>query len=354
MPCDRIRDCLDDEAVKARAFGAVHVAQVFEACARTLFLAPRLRAAIENWPADLASSGVAFRLNAGLNALARSGQAPHLRGMAECNGKGFAPAHYDVAVAEVLVESEAELLHWLSHPTQTNEVARIAGLMGVLCELDARGPLLTELIELGSSAGLNLNLAHYRFDIGGAHLGDRASAVRIAPQWHGQPLPCATVAITQARGVDLFPLDVARSDHREWLFAYTWPGMPERLERLSGALEIAQEYRPQVDCGSAGPWLAQRLDAPQPSGVRRVVFHSMVMQYVPGPEREAIRQALESAGERATPDCPLVRVGLEWREDRRAVELLLTQWDGTSRSGGTTLVATCHPYAEWFDWRGIS
>lgn len=331
----------------------MHVAAVLSACARTLPLVPCLHTLIQNWPNDLASSGVAFRLNAGLHALSRSGRAPLLAQLSESIAHRISAVRYDFAVAQALTSNEDAMLQWVSRPTQTNEVARIAGLMGVLAELDIRHRLHSELLELGSSAGLNLNLAHYSFDLGGTCMGPRESVVRIAPTWIGQAIPATQPSIVRARGVDLAPLDIASPDHRERLHACTWPGIPARMERLRGAIAIARQHVPQVDQGSAGSWLARQLARPQPEGVRRVVFHSMVMQYVPQPERDAVAESLRRAGVQATPDRPLARIGLEWCKDRRDVELRLTLWDGTCAAGREAVVATCHPYAEWFDWRGI-
>ncbi len=344
------------EAAKARALGARHVACVMEACVQSIALAPRIDAKIRNWPFDLAASGLAFRLNAGLHALVRKGQAPMLHNLA-AKAEGSTPAsliQYEIAVAIALTEHEDQLLGWLSRPTQTNEVGRIAGLMGVLAELDAQLPLDTELLELGASAGLNLNLGHYAFDLGGQAFGHANSAVRITPVWHGQQVPEAPVSIVAAQGVDLAPVDVTSAQDRERLYAYTWAGMNDRIARLRGAIAVAADHPPGVVCGRAGPWLAAQLAQPQPERTRRVVFHSMVMQYVPAAERAAIAQTMAEAGSEATPERPLARVALEWREDRREVQLRLTLWDGTAPSPREWLVATCHPYAEWFDWRGLA
>lgn len=343
------------EAAKAQAFGAAHVARVLDACSQCIALAPRIDAQIRNWPNGLAASGIAFRLNAGLHALTRSGRAPILQQLAQdAEGQALQSAfHYQIAVAEALTGHEDALLGWLSRPTQTNEVGRIAGLMAVLAELDAQLPLQTELLELGASAGLNLNLAHYAFDLGGRILGAPGSGVQIAPTWRGKSVPEAQVAVVAARGVDLAPVDVAQAHDRERLYAYTWPGMAGRIARLRGAIAIAGQHPTDVACGHAGPWLAAQLAQPQPEGTRRVVFHSMVMQYVPMAERKAIAQSMQDAGSHATPDRPLARVALEWCADRSEVELRLTLWDGTTPAPRKWLVAICHPYAEWFNWRGL-
>jgi len=94
--------------------------------------------------------------------------------------------------------------------------------------------------------------------------------------------------------------------------------------------------------------------APQPAGVRRVVFHSMVLQYASAAERAAIDTAFALAGANAQADRPLARVAIEWRADRKAVELRIAEWDGSAGQGEARLAATCHPYGEWIDWHGLA
>lgn len=344
------------EAAKAQSFGKHFVAALLESLARTLWHAPALVRVIEDWPGDLASAGVIFRLNSGVHALARSGRFPALGAICSAATAATVPdtLQLDPALALVLHDAEDELLLWLTRPTQTNEVARIAGLAAVLMELSAACDMPCRLLELGASAGLNLNLAHYDLAIGNTRAGDPASDVHIAPRWLGpSPLP-GPVRISEARGVDLSPLDVTRPEDAERLHAYIWPGEQDRTQRLRAAIALARRHRPVVDRDSAAEWLARQLATTQNDGERRVVFHSMVLQYLPEAERLTIDRLMAASGRRASPDRPLVRVGLEWNTGRTAVEVRVTQWDGRANSGRPALAARCHPYAEWFEWLGLS
>ena len=123
---------------------------------------------MEEWPGDLASAGMIFRLNAGIHALARSGEHPGLAMLYRHARADRAPEPLllDIALSLALQDGSDELLAWLSQPTQTNEVARVAGLAAVLMELDARRPMRTNLLELGTSAGLNLNFDRYNIHVG--------------------------------------------------------------------------------------------------------------------------------------------------------------------------------------------
>ncbi|MCM0000916.1 MAG: DUF2332 family protein [Erythrobacter sp.] len=343
------------EAAKAHGFGKPRAAALMAALARVL---PQtggpVFAGIETWPGDLASDGVIFRLNAGLHALALAGREAGVLGALYRGGAMPSTFALEAALAHALDVHGGDLLGWLAHPTQTNEVARVAGLVAALLELGRSAALPCEVLELGASAGLNLNFPHYAVQLGAVRAGAATSAVTLAPQWRGGGAPEGALSVTAARGVDLHPLDAGLEADRKRLAAYLWPGETARAARLAAAIGIAQTHPPQVDTGLASAWLLQRFAEPQRRGVRRVVFHSMVLQYASAAERAAIDRAFALAGARAEPDRPLVRVSIEWRADRAAVELRIAQWNGAGNGGEARLAALCHPYGEWIDWRGLT
>lgn len=345
------------EAEKARGFAKPRAAALMEALARVLPQAGGpVFAAVEQWPGDLASDAVIFRLNAGLHALALEGrEAGVLRALYEDGAMPGAHA-IDAALAEALDVHADTLLGWMSHPTQTNEALRVAGLVAALLAMGAADALPCEVLELGASAGLNLNFPRYAVRLGDVAVCAASSPVTLAPEWRGRagPLPNArALTVTAARGVDLHPLDVRDPAHRHSLAAYVWPGETARSHRLAAAIGIARDHLPVVDTGLASAWLMRRFAEPQVHGVRRVVFHSMVMQYMSADERAAIDTAFALAGTRAEPERPIARVGIEWRADRQAVELSIARWNGREHRGEARLAALCHPYGEWIDWRGI-
>jgi hypothetical protein len=348
------------EAAKADSFGKPLAAMLMRALARTVPRSGDLGRLLAAWPGDLAQDAITFRLAAGLHALARTGRAPGLEVLYAADEGEAAlpdPRALEEAVLAALETHAVMLGQWIAHPTQTNEVARVAGLVAVLMALDGQAPMPCEIFELGASAGLNLNFPHYACRIGQALAGTPGSPVELAPEWRGNTdhlPPARPLAVLRAVGVDLNPLDPACPRDCARLEAYVWPGERARSQRLAAALAIARCHPPEVARGHAGAWLAGELAKPQPSGVRRVVFHAMVMQYADPHERSAIAAALAAAGAQARPDRPLVVVGMEWRADRAAVELMVTRWDGGPRSGEPQLAAQCHPYGEWIAWAGLS
>jgi hypothetical protein len=330
------------QAEFARSIGSQFVAAVLEAGERQLDQAPRTAALIAGWPGDPAAAAMAMRFNAALHAIARRDELPALSAL-------FRGAHddFDGAIAEALRRHDDAIVAAMAHPTQTNEVGRAGALLAALMVAQRDFGMPFDLLELGSSCGLNLNLARYAMVLDGARTGDPASPVLIAPEWRGARLPFAPVEIASARGVDLNPPDPDNPATRQRMLSFVWADQQARLERLARALDVARHHRPQVDRGSAADWLAARLDEPPRDGVCRAVFHSMVLQYLEADERRRVIATLREAGARACARRPLAWISFEWSPGRREVRLLLTCWPG----GGTRQLATCHPYGAWIDWR---
>lgn len=332
---------LSRQAHVARSLGSPFVAEVLEAASRQLGRAPRTEAMIAGWQGDPSKAALAMRLNAALHALARRGKWPTLSELYRRKAGDF-----DAVIGQVMQADDAFVAEWLQHTPQTNEVGRAAALIAALMVLRQDAPMPVELLELGSSCGLNLNLGHYAYDLGGVSAGNPGSPVRIAPHWVGPPPALAPVEVLRARGVDLNPLDPGDAATRERLLSFVWADDPERSARLEQALAFAQRHPSRVERANAASWLVARLGEPQDAGVCRVVFHSMVLQYLDSADCDTVRASIARAAEAASEDRPLAWISFEWLPDRSEVQLQLTCWPG----GGTRVLATCHPYGQWINW----
>lgn len=319
------------------------VAAVLETGERLLWLAPRTTRLIEDWPGNPGADALAMRFNAALHAIARRGTVPELSALYRGEHRDF-----EGAIAQALSSQDGFIADWLLVPPQTNEVGRAGAIWAALMAVQARFGLPVELLELGCSAGLNLNLADYAYDLGGVRDGVADSPVRIVPEWRGPRPGGQGVRVISARGADLCPLDPGDPATRERLRAYVWADRPLRADRLEAALDMALRHPPEVEQANAADWLERALAAPQAEGRARVVFHSMSVQYFREADRAHVADLMHRAGQSATEDKPLARIGFEWTPDRGEVRLTLTLWpDGESRT-----LATCHPYGDWIDWRG--
>tara|TARA_R110002126_G_scaffold10841_18_gene49823 strand:- start:65671 stop:66741 length:1071 start_codon:yes stop_codon:yes gene_type:complete len=337
------RSELRHQAQRARLLGSPFVAEVLAAADRQLAHAPRTSALIGHWQGDAAAAALGLRLNSAIHALARRGTPPILKALFDHRHDDF-----DAALATAFQTEDHFIANWMRSPTQTNEVGRAVALAAALMVVRRDTGFPAELLEVGASCGLNLNLDRYAYDLDGTSAGAPASPVLIAPAWSGSAPPAEPLEIVSARGVDLNPLDPRDEATRERLMSYVWPDQPRRAQRLEQALELARRAVPNVKRSEALAWLADRFAEPQTAGTCRVVIHSMVLQYFCPAEKEAFGNLFDDAGRSADVDRPLARIAFEWNAARSEVQLMLTLWP----QGSTRLLAVCHPYGDWIDWRG--
>ncbi|MGM0585684.1 MAG: DUF2332 domain-containing protein [Pseudomonadota bacterium] len=329
-----------DQARACTGLGSPFTARLLAALPARLDPETEFGGRILSWTGDARADALALRAAGALHALARSGRAP---GMASAwpPQAGGDPAE---AAARAISGHDAWLASWLDSPPQTNEVARAAALMTGLATVAARTGRALELLEIGASAGLNLIPDAYRHELGGVVLGDPVSPVTLRPDWNGPPPPGATPRIRARAACDRAPLDPAAPVDRARLFAYVWPDQPERLARLSSALDLAARHAPRVERADAAVWLVERLATPQPEDAARVVMHSITWQYLPGETQAAIRDALSRAGAAAGPRSPVAWLRLEPDETPGSAALSLTLWPG----GRTEALGRADFHGRWF------
>ncbi len=208
---------------------------------------------------------------------------------------------------------------------QTNEVNRCAILapaFSVVYEAGHRRPL--SLVEIGSSAGLNLLWDRYRISYSdGSFLGDPTSTVQIECENRGASLSmdgCPGPVIADRVGIDLHPIDLHDLSERLWLRALVWPDQRRRAFRLDAAIALALQDLPVVIRGDVLTVLPDILRGiPDPSTL--CVYHSSVLYQFSPEEREQLASILA----RASMDRPVMQVSAESEEGLR----LLVYRNGT-------------------------
>ncbi len=288
-----------------------------------------------------------LRLLGAVHGLVLGGRAPELAAFYPSAGGAFEPEGAWRALLATLDAHEPAIRARLRTQVQTNEVRRSAALLGGFLRIahDTRLPL--RLLEIGSSAGLNLLWDRYRYRLGDHRWGPAAAPLELATEWRGPPPDLdAAVRVAERCGCDLAPLDVTDPDQRLRLESFVWPEQRERIEVLRAAMASAQREPPRIDASPAGPWLESVLAHPEP-GVVSVVFHSTMWWYVPEDERARIDRTVRAAGARATPEAPLAWLRLEGASSD-AAELRLWQWPADTDH----LLARAHYHARWIHWLG--
>ncbi len=297
-----------------------------------------------DWSGEPVADALALRLVGGLHALHRADVDPALS--AVFSGAETDPRRVVATLKATLITHDSAVLPWLDGPPQTNEAGRSAGLMTGLLHLATRYGAKFEVLEIGSSAGLNLLIDRYRFDLGGVMVGPAGSPVTIRPEWRGETPPDMPVEIESARGVDIHPLDLSEPAAGTRLAAYVWVDAVKRQARLAAAIAMVRDGGVDLVEGDAADWVEARLAEPQPDGVTRVLMHSVVWQYLPATSRERIRVAMDAAGARATVERPLGWVMMEPNRDLHRHEVRVRGWPG-ERS--MELVALTHAHGAWVE-----
>jgi hypothetical protein len=167
---------------------------------------------------------------------------------------------------------------------QTNEVRRSALLFPAFVEVqhEAGGHPLA-LIEIGPSAGLNLNFDRYRYRYGSFETGKVDSPVLLdcEPEGTMPPVQIGLPAIASRMGIDLRPIDAANDEDVRWLRALIWPEHDDRRALLDRALAVAREYLPRLVAGDVFELLPDEVWAAAPGTVVCLFATFVLNQFTP-------------------------------------------------------------------------
>jgi hypothetical protein len=232
--------------------------------------------------------------------------------------------------------------------TQTNVIQRCSALLPAFAQVhlaNGRAPLA--LIEIGPSAGLNLqwNRFRYRYDDGALEWGDRESAVVVECERRGDrslPELPREIPVAWRRGVDIHLVDVNDADAVRWLRALIWPEHVARHARLANAIEIARRDPPEIVQGSAAERLPELL-APAPAHATLCVYGTHTLYQFP---RDALRETLKSM-QAASRHRPIDFITMEGTGDHCSELKHVAYRDGERE---TRLIARANPHGHWLEW----
>jgi len=298
----------------------------------------------------LMDDAVPLRILGGVQHLVLSGADPALAAVYPASGV----AADDALLAKVLIAAAQRhhdiLLAFMASPPQTNEVRRSICLVGGYLTLAGQTGLPLRCLEIGASAGLNMNWDLYHYDFGGGRTwGDPASPLRLDTVWEGDAPPIdAAAVVAEKRGCDQNPIDVADVPSAQRLEAYVWPDQPDRLARLRAAIALARVTNNPIDKTDAAAWVAANLRPRE--GVASVVAHSVVWQYLPPATQDSIADSIRAAGESASAAAPVAWLRMEPDPADMAapMEVRLSVWPGQENQ----LLARVHPHGAKVIWLG--
>lgn len=305
---------------------------------------------IASWPRGIIDDAVPLRLAGGVHDLHRRGMEPDLAAVYSEAVSG--QDEVDKLLADIVSRHDADLLGWFDSAPQTNEAGRSSNFVAALHWLASRVVPKFELLEIGSSAGMNLLIDRWRYDLGGVISGPHDAPVTIRPEWRGPPPPNTPFSIDSVRGCDLNPIDVRDDNAADRLRAYVWPEMPLRFARMDAGIEMVRQYGVDLVKSDAADWVEAQLLLPQAECVTRVLMHSIVWQYLPETVQARITAAIETAAKLATPQRPLAWIALETDRATMRHELTVRFWpnSGSNRDGVAAKLGEAHAHGAWVEW----
>lgn len=148
---------------------------------------------------------------------------------------------------------------------QTNAVGRSAVLFPAFKHVtNHAGDEPLALVEIGSSAGLNLYWDRFRYQYEGHETyGNPDSTVHIESEVRGSAEPPfweREPAVATRVGIDINPLDVTDSLDAQWLRALVVPDQYWRFQRLDAAIDLVRDDPPELVEGDALKRLPAVLD----------------------------------------------------------------------------------------------
>ena len=245
------------------------------------------------------------------------------------------PGQAGPAFSEFVLTHEDDLAEiGRTRRTQTNECRRCSGLLPMIWH--GRHDEF-HLVDLGTSAGLNLALDRYSYRWDRVVWG--SGPVLIEAESKGRPPQPRDLSILSRTGLDLSPIDPRSEDDRDWLVALIWPEQHERRERLTAAIAELSRLEYELVPGDAVETLASTL-AGLPAGEPVVVMNSFVMIQLTPEQRDAVDDLVSSS--RA--DRPVLRVSMEILvKDEVGAHLVVDDGSGPEEIG------LAHPHGEWIE-----
>ncbi|MFB4331721.1 DUF2332 domain-containing protein [Paenibacillus sp. CR_12] len=263
------------------------------------------------------------------------GLAEHPKEMASCY------PHFRAFV----LEHEAAIIGILKRKrVQTNEVRRCAYLYPVFCFIydKVRKPLA--LVELGTSAGLQLLWDQYSYSYGDtASYGLTESKVRITSEIRGDRKPfllASSPPVVYRMGIDLHVNDVRNPEHFLWLRALIWPGNHDRVSMLEHAAEALKQQSDVRFREGDGTELLPDIVKEIPEEAVICVFHTHVANQIPEASKQKLLRHLSEIGSKRD----IVHVYNNMQDEDLHAEYIL----GGVPSKFTA--ARTDGHARWFEW----
>lgn len=182
---------------------------------------------------------------------------------------------------------------------QTNEVRRCAYLYPIFSLIYNKVKKPLSLIEIGTSAGLQLLWDKYSYSYGTEEIyGDKNSSVHITSEVKGDNTPLIlrkSPPVLSKIGIDLHVSDLRNYEDYLWLKSLIWPEHQERLELFENAAKCYKENPVELIEGD-GVTLLKDVVERLPKATAICVFHTHVANQIPEDLKYELLEKIKEIG----------------------------------------------------------
>lgn len=183
---------------------------------------------------------------------------------------------------------------------QTNEVRRCGYLYPCFSYLYAKTEKPLALVEIGTSAGLQLFWDKYSYSYNtGKVYGNLKSNVRITSEYQGEKVPpfsLSSPSVSHRYGLDLHINDVTNPEDKKWLEALIWPEHHERRALFNKAASYVNK-KEAVFIEGDGVSLLPELIKQIPNSSMICVFHTHVANQIPDTLKYQLQETIRNFGQ---------------------------------------------------------
>ena len=239
----------------------------------------------------------------------------------------------------------------LHQDIQTNEPQRCFSLLPIFLTVARLSGRPLDLLELGTSGGLNLFWDQYQYRYrNGTWLGRRSELELTGDEAPDARVPAdllqQRVDVRSRRGIDLNPVDV-RSEEGVRLLESFVLGDPARTARLHQASAVVRRCPPELFRGNYLEVLPEFLTS-QDGNALTVIFQTISTIYLPLDSRHRLNGIIEDAGRNKRFAWITTPTPEEHGQRLGDYPLELTMWP----SGEKRIVARMSNSGDWLRWIG--
>ncbi|SFJ30333.1 hypothetical protein SAMN04487936_101601 [Halobacillus dabanensis] len=228
---------------------------------------------------------------------------------------------------------------------QTNEVRRCAYLYPIFGFIYQQTNKPLSLIEIGTSAGLQLLWDQYSYSYGNEQVyGNKDSYVHLISNVREGEVPTHLLSsippVNDRRGMDLHVSDLTNIEDYLWLKALIWPEHEDRLSNFEAAVKQLRLHPPHLIEGDGVGLLTEVIEE-IPTDTTLCIFHTHVANQMPNTVKESLIHKVKEIGNQR--DVFHIYNNME---DRNLHVDSVVNGEFKKRTVGGT-----DGHGRWFDWK---